>query len=173
MDSFFCSLEVSVGRSDAQHLSHLPVRKMKSFIQPSNEHKIGCIPILCCSDSGYIILCCHGFRNSTGKEKQLVVPNKKSVLPYLKPLCPSGVWNWPGKAGWGHELYPVMYWQLVMWVVVPVYVSSFLMGLLCVSVSVCVCGGGDASPTLINALQVIFPHPLVYRARPLLSLAGS
>ena len=60
LDSFFCSLEVSVGRSDAQHLSHLPVRKMKSFIQPSNEHKIGCIPILCCSDSGYIILCCHG-----------------------------------------------------------------------------------------------------------------
>ena len=60
----------------------------------------------------------------------------------------------------------MMYWQLVMWVVVPVYVSSFLMGLLCVSV--CVCGGGggggggggDASPTLINALQVIFPHPL-------------
>ena len=52
-----------------------------------------------------------------------------------------------------------MYWQLVMWVVVPVYVSSFLIGLLCVSVSVCV-WGGDASHTLINALQVIFPHPL-------------
>ena len=37
-----------------------------------------------------VILCCYGYRNSTGKEKQLVVPNKKSVLPYLKPLRPSG-----------------------------------------------------------------------------------
>jgi len=37
-----------------------------------------------------VILCCHGYRNSTGKEKQLVVPNKKSVLPYLKPFRPQG-----------------------------------------------------------------------------------
>ena len=37
-----------------------------------------------------VILCCHGYRNSTGKEKQLVVLNKKSVLLYLKPLCLSG-----------------------------------------------------------------------------------
>ena len=40
------------------------------------------------------------------------------------------VWSWPGKGG-GHELFPVMYWQLVMWFL---YVSSFLMGLLCVCV---------------------------------------